>query len=199
MGIGASDLAFELLGIDLALWPLPWKPEAIASLPKSLPFRRGGHDPKIAGYSWYMQIPDDQKTRTNLSHTDPSGTQRAQFLSPSLLLHSQFSIHDPWAQGSLKSQGDTPTSKVEGGVKGPIAQPWMTMIVVWSLDPFISNFCMLSCTAQARKKRRQSDVKSLQMSSQSIPHNPRRRWPKAKISSNQKTREPESQLQKPRK
>ena len=46
VGITASDLAFELLGVDLAVWPLPWRPEAVASLPKRLPPKKGGHFPK---------------------------------------------------------------------------------------------------------------------------------------------------------
>ena len=71
VGIDASDLAFELLGIDLALWPLPWKAEAIASLPKRLPPKRGGHNPKIAGYPWYMQNPDDQLALVPSSSSRP--------------------------------------------------------------------------------------------------------------------------------
>ena len=54
VGITASDLAFELLGVDLAIWPLPWKPEAVASLPKRLPPKKGGHSPKIAESPWFM-------------------------------------------------------------------------------------------------------------------------------------------------
>ena len=54
VGITASDLAFELLGVDLAVWPLPWKPEAVASLPKRLPPKKGGHSPKIAESPWFM-------------------------------------------------------------------------------------------------------------------------------------------------
>ena len=71
VGVDASDLTFELLGIDLSLWPLPWKPEAIASLPKSLPPMRGAHNFKIYGEPRYMQDSDAQHAMVPPSSNRP--------------------------------------------------------------------------------------------------------------------------------
>ena len=53
--ISIQDLAWEILGVDLEETPLPRAPAARPTIPKVLPERRGGHNPRIYGSPWYVQ------------------------------------------------------------------------------------------------------------------------------------------------
>ena len=94
-------------------------------------------------------------------------------------------------QDSLKSQGETPTSKVEGG-KG-LKKPNITKIAMMShmvLGPFCLSldFCIHTALQCKQEKQAKAIYKPLQISSPNIPENPRGR-PIAKISSNTKQKQ----------
>ena len=58
LNLTCGDLAFALLGVDLHDCPLPFTDDARRALPASLPWRSGGHNPKIFGQPWCMQNED---------------------------------------------------------------------------------------------------------------------------------------------
>ena len=51
------DLAFALLGVNLETRPLPHThtPDAMKVLPESMPWKDGGHNPRIFGHPWYLK------------------------------------------------------------------------------------------------------------------------------------------------
>ena len=58
LNLTCSDLAFVLLGVDLHDCPLPFTDDARRALPESLPWRKGGHNPKIFGPPWCLKNED---------------------------------------------------------------------------------------------------------------------------------------------
>ena len=46
-----------ILGVDLEETPLPRAPAALPTIPKVMPERRGGHNPRIYGSPWYVHRP----------------------------------------------------------------------------------------------------------------------------------------------
>ena len=56
-GVTLQDLAWSLLGIDLEDTPLPYHPDALRYLPRTLPPREQGHNPKIYGRPWNIERP----------------------------------------------------------------------------------------------------------------------------------------------
>ena len=56
-GVTVQDLAWELLGVDLEETPLPRAAAALPTLPKVMPHKRAGHNPRIYGHPWYVQQP----------------------------------------------------------------------------------------------------------------------------------------------
>ena len=56
-GVTIQDLAWEILGVDLEETPLPRSAAALPVIPKVMPHKRAGHNPKIYGYPWYVQQP----------------------------------------------------------------------------------------------------------------------------------------------
>ena len=52
-----QDLAWEILGVDPEETPLPRSTAALPTIPKVMPQKRGGHNPKIYGHPWYVQQP----------------------------------------------------------------------------------------------------------------------------------------------
>ena len=56
-GVTIQDLAWEILGVDLEETPLPRHAAALPVIPKVMPHKRAGHNPKIYGYPWYVQQP----------------------------------------------------------------------------------------------------------------------------------------------
>ena len=56
-GVTLQDLAWSLLGIDLDDTPLPYHPDALRYLPRALPSREQGHNPKIYGRPWNIERP----------------------------------------------------------------------------------------------------------------------------------------------
>ena len=55
--ISIQDLAWEILGVDLEETPFPRAPAALPTIPKVMPERRGGHNPRIYGSPWYVRRP----------------------------------------------------------------------------------------------------------------------------------------------
>ena len=53
-----GDLAFALLGVDLQTCPLPFSDDARRVLPESLPWRKGGHNPRTFGRPWFLKNED---------------------------------------------------------------------------------------------------------------------------------------------
>ena len=53
-----GDLAFALLGVALQECPLPFSAEARKVLPESLPWKQGGHNPRIFGHPWFLKNED---------------------------------------------------------------------------------------------------------------------------------------------
>ena len=72
--ISIQDLAWEILGVDLEDTPLPRAPAALPTLPKVMPDRRGGQNPRIYGPPWYVHRPAVPYHRPlpTLSHVLPS-------------------------------------------------------------------------------------------------------------------------------
>ena len=56
-GVTVQDLAWEILGVDLDETPLPRATAALPTIPKVMPQKRGGHNPKIYGSPWYVHQP----------------------------------------------------------------------------------------------------------------------------------------------
>ena len=56
-GVTVEDLAWEILGVDLEDTPLPLALAALPTIPKVMPHKRGGHNPKIYGPPWYVHQP----------------------------------------------------------------------------------------------------------------------------------------------
>ena len=56
-GVTLQDLAWSLLGVDLEDTPLPYHPDALRYLPRTLPPREQGHNPKIYGRPWNIERP----------------------------------------------------------------------------------------------------------------------------------------------
>ena len=56
-GVTLQDLAWSLLGVDLEDTPLPYHPDALRCLPRTLPSREQGHNPKIYGRPWNIERP----------------------------------------------------------------------------------------------------------------------------------------------
>ena len=52
-----EDLAWSLLGVDLEDTPLPYHKDALRYLPRTLPPREKGHNPKIYGQPWNIERP----------------------------------------------------------------------------------------------------------------------------------------------
>ena len=72
-GVTIPDLAWELLGIDLEETPLPRSKEALPTLPKVMPNKRSGHNPRIYGAPWNVHQPLVQYRRpVPPSHPPPS-------------------------------------------------------------------------------------------------------------------------------
>ena len=55
LSLTCGDLAFALLGVDLQTRPLPFSDDARRVLPESFPWRKGGHNPRIFGHSWFLK------------------------------------------------------------------------------------------------------------------------------------------------
>ena len=58
LNLSCSDLAFALLGVDLQSCPLPFSDDARRALPESLPWLKGGHNPRIFGSPWFLKNED---------------------------------------------------------------------------------------------------------------------------------------------
>ena len=72
-GVTIPDLAWELLGIDLEETPLPRAVEALPTLPKMMPHKASGHNPRIYGAPWHVHQPLVQYRRpVPPSHPPPS-------------------------------------------------------------------------------------------------------------------------------
>ena len=72
-GVTIPDLAWELLGIDLEETPLPRAAEALPTLPRVMPHKRSGHNPRIYGHPWNVHQPLVQYRRpVPPSHPPPS-------------------------------------------------------------------------------------------------------------------------------
>ena len=56
-GVTVQDLAWEILGVNLEETPLPRAAAALPVIPKVMPQKRAGHNPKIYGHPWYVQQP----------------------------------------------------------------------------------------------------------------------------------------------
>ena len=56
-GATLQDLAWEILGVDLEETPLPRATAALPAIPKVMPNKKGGHNPKIYGSPWYVHQP----------------------------------------------------------------------------------------------------------------------------------------------
>ena len=56
-GMTLQDLAWSLLGVDLDDAPLPYHKDALRYLPRTLPPREQGHNPKIYGHPWNIERP----------------------------------------------------------------------------------------------------------------------------------------------
>ena len=56
-GVTLHDLAWSLLGVDLDDTPLPYHKDALRHLPRTLPPREQGHNPKIYGHPWNIERP----------------------------------------------------------------------------------------------------------------------------------------------
>ena len=56
-GVTLQDLAWEILGVDLEETPLPRATAALPTIPKVMPNKKGGHNPKIYGPPWYVHQP----------------------------------------------------------------------------------------------------------------------------------------------
>ena len=120
-----------------------------------------------------------------LSHTDPSWIQCTHFFH--LLI---FSILHSRAQGSRKSQGATPTSKVEGGkgVKNPTTiDDNCDGMVRGPLS--ISDFCTQACNATSKKEEKAKRYTKRSKSHRKESPKPPRERPKPRICSNNQTQE----------
>ena len=88
-GVTLQDLAWSLLGIDLEDTPLPYHPDALRYLPRTLPPREQGHNPKIYGRPWNIERPFTPSHRalpagpSRFTPTPPSGPPPSHVL-PSL-------------------------------------------------------------------------------------------------------------------
>ena len=56
-GVTMEDLAWSLLGVDLEDTPLPYHKDALRYLPRTLPPREKGRNPKIYGPPWNIERP----------------------------------------------------------------------------------------------------------------------------------------------
>ena len=56
-GVTMEDLAWSLLGVDLEDTPLPYHKDALCYLPRTLPPREKGRNPKIYGPPWNIERP----------------------------------------------------------------------------------------------------------------------------------------------
>ena len=130
VGITASDLAFELLGVDLAVWPLPWKPEAVASLPKRLPPKKGGHSPKIAESPWFMSNPSHElaivpvrnfnKPKPPSYPPPPSVTSRGNKIGPIRPLPKHGDVSASLPSSSLPVRDDAQGATSKASAPAPI-------------------------------------------------------------------------------
>ena len=131
VGITASDLAFELLGVDLAVWPLPWRPEAVASLPKRLPPKKGGHSPKIAESPWFMAKPEPRlcpcfQLATSISPNllpnppHPGVSSRGNKIGPIRPLPKHGDVSASLPSSSLPVRGDAEGAKSKASAPVPI-------------------------------------------------------------------------------
>ena len=88
-GVTLQDLAWSLLGVDLDDTPLPYHPDALRYLPRTLPPREQGHNPKIYGRPWTFERPFTPSHRalpagpSRFAPTPPSGPPPSHVL-PSL-------------------------------------------------------------------------------------------------------------------
>ena len=58
LNLSCGDLAFALLGMDLEECPLPYSLEARKVLPEGLPWKHGGHNPRIFGHPCFLKNED---------------------------------------------------------------------------------------------------------------------------------------------
>ena len=55
--ITIQDLAWEILGVDLEETPLPRARAALPTIPRVVPEKRGGHNPRIFTSPWFVHRP----------------------------------------------------------------------------------------------------------------------------------------------
>ena len=119
-GVTIPDMAWELLGIDLEESPLPRSPEALPTLPKIMPHKRSGHNPRIYGAPWHVHQPLVQYRRpVPPSHPPPS------HMLPSLnMRESDFTYESSSTSLPLmavnKSLKTLPESSTSAGSERPV-------------------------------------------------------------------------------
>ena len=119
-GVSIPDLAWELLGIDLEESPLPRSAEALPTLPKVMPHKKSGHNPRIYGAPWHVHQPLVQYRRpVPPSHPPPS------HMLPSLnIRESDFTYESSSASLPLlavnKSLKALPESSTSAGSDKPV-------------------------------------------------------------------------------
>ena len=119
-GVTIPDMAWELLGIDLEETPLPRSTEALPTLPKVMPNKRSGHNPRIYGAPWHVHQPLVQYRRpVPPSHPPPS------HMLPSLnLRESDFTYESSTTSLPLmavnKSLKTLPESSTSAGSERPV-------------------------------------------------------------------------------
>ena len=55
--ISIEDLAWEIVGVDLEESPIPRAAAALPTIPRVMPERRGGHNPRTYGSPWFVHCP----------------------------------------------------------------------------------------------------------------------------------------------
>ena len=104
-----SDLAFALLGVDLHDCPLPFTDDARRALPESLPWRKGGHNPKIFGPPWCLKNEDPFTPRPPVgpppSYLKGSATNKGKGKGKSSKDSSHFGPIRPLPSASASASG----------------------------------------------------------------------------------------------
>ena len=100
--INKYELALELLGVDLALWPLPVTEDGLRAIPRSLPACPGGHNPKIFGPPW--SFPTSAVAVCPLTPTPPQGPPPAHLMNAGSASQTS-SGHVDGSRGSLPALG----------------------------------------------------------------------------------------------
>ena len=100
--INKFELALELLGVDLSLWPLPVTEDGLRAIPRSLPACPGGHNPKIFGPPW--SFPTSAVAVCPLTPTPPQGPPPAHLMNTGSASQSSAG-HVDGSRGSLPALG----------------------------------------------------------------------------------------------